>query len=360
MEFGLGYAPRPDMWKDAVAAEDSGFSHLLAADSHMVYGDVYAALALAADRTKRIKIGTGVSIPGGRIAPVAAHSIATINQMAPGRTILGVGTGFSARNCMGFPPIRIADFRTYIQTCRELLTGKEVPYREDGREHWIRFLHQDHGFINLKDPIPIHVAANGPKALQVAGELGDGWYSIASTPGQFRHERKIVEEAAQRAGRSLTDFPMNLLSTGCILKPGESATSPRVLDRVGAAATTVLHAMWEKSPFGKEEAFGGIWHRYRDEYLANLKTPEDRRYLEIHEGHMLFLRPGEEKYLTDDFVRATTLTGTADEVVARLKEYRDAGVTHVTLAVLSGRSGDVHGNARAMIEEFSRDVIPKL
>lgn len=360
MEFGIGYAARPDMWKDAVVAEDNGFSHALAADSQMVYGDVYAALALAAEHTKRIKIGTGVAIPAGRIAPVTAHSIATINQMAPGRTILGLGTGFSARNCMGLPPVSIANFRTYIETCRKLLRGEEVLYREGNRERWIRFMHQDQGFINLKDPVPIHVAANGPKALEVAGELGDGWFCVASTPENFRHERAIVERAAARAGRKLGNFPINLLSTGCVLKPGEPATSPRVLDRVGAVSTTVLHAMWESSPFGKEEAFGGLWKRYRDEYIAKMKTPADRRYLEVHEGHMLYVKPGEEEYLDDNFVRMTTLTGSGEELVALLKEYEAAGVTQVTLAVLPGRSGDVHGNARAMIEEFSKHVIAKM
>lgn len=359
MEFGIGTAARVEAWKDAVVAEDNGFSHALIADSQMIYSDVYACLALAAEHTKRIKIGTGVAIPAGRIPPVIAHSIATINYMAPGRTILGMGTGFSARNCMGLPPVSIATFRNYIEMCRKLLQGEEVLYRERNRERWIRFIHQDCGFINLKDPIPIHVAANGPKALEVAGELGDGWFCALSSPDEFARERSILERAAERAGRKLKNFPMNVLTTGCVLQPGESATSPRVLDRVGAAVTTTFHALWENAPFTNEEPLATLWKRYRNEYVAKMKTPEDRRYLEVHEGHMVYVKPGEEKYVNEDLVRATTLTGTGEEIIERVKQFEAAGVTHITLAVIPGRSGNEYENGRAMIEEFSRHVIAK-
>ena len=61
----------------------------------MLYSDIYATMALVAEHTKRIRIATGIVVPSNRIAPVTAHSVATINQMAPGRVILGIGTGFT-------------------------------------------------------------------------------------------------------------------------------------------------------------------------------------------------------------------------------------------------------------------------
>lgn len=114
MEFAIAYPARPDAWKDLVIAEDHGFTHAWFYDSQLLYSDVFVCLALAAEHTKRIKLGPGVAIPSNRIEPVTAHSIATINQLAPGRAMLGVGTGFTGRNTMGCRRFRsIAFASTY-------------------------------------------------------------------------------------------------------------------------------------------------------------------------------------------------------------------------------------------------------
>lgn len=351
MEFAIAYPARPDAWKDLAIAEDSGFTHAWFYDSQMLYSDVFVCLALAAEHTKRIKLGPGVAIPSSRIEPVTAHSIATINLLAPGRTMLGIGTGFTGRNTMGLPPIPLDRFREYIQSCRTLLRGDEVLFHEGKRERWIRFLHPDHGYINLKDLIPIHIAANGPKAIELAGELGDGWITTLSDPDRMRNDLIHLKRGAERAGRSLATFPIMTMTTGCVLKPGESATSPRVIERVGPRSIVPLHAMWERSAVTPPWMARSLWERYRDEYVAKMKTPEDRRYLEVHEGHLVYLKPGEEKYLDEGLIRATTLTGTADEIIARLRALEAAGITQVAIQVVT--------QGREMIEEFSRQIIAK-
>ena len=126
MEFAIAYPARPDAWQDVVIAEDNGFTHAWFYDSQMIYSDVYVCLALAAEHTKRIKLATGVAIPSNRIEPVTAHSIATINLLAPGRTIRGIGTGFTGRNTMGLPPVPLGQVRSYIEMVRSLLHGEEV------------------------------------------------------------------------------------------------------------------------------------------------------------------------------------------------------------------------------------------
>ena len=354
MEFAIAYPARPDAWKDLVIAEDHGFTHAWFYDSQMIYSDVYVCLALAAEHTKRIKLGTGVAIPSNRIEPVTAHSIATINLMAPGRAMLGIGTGFTGRNTMGLPPVKLQRMREYIEMCRKLLRGEEVMYREGNRERAIRFLHPNHGYINLKDPIPIHVAANGPKALELTGEVGDGWITALSDPDHIRADFKHIEAGAARAGRKLSNFPAMLLTSACVLKPGESAASPRAIKRVGPFAAVLLHAMWEASAItaSASSPFQKQWERYRDEYVSKMKTPVDRRYLEVHEGHLIYLKPGEEKYLDDPIMRASTLTGTAEEIIARLKAMEAAGLRQVAIQV-------VYPQGREMIEEFSREVIAK-
>jgi 5,10-methylenetetrahydromethanopterin reductase len=354
MEFAIACPARPDAWRDVVIAEDNGFTQAWFYDSQMIYSDVYVCLALAAEHTRRIKLATGVAIPTNRIEPVTAHSIATINLLAPGRTILGIGTGFTGRNTMGLPPIPLGRLRSYVKMVRGLLHGEEVMYREGQHERAIRFLHPRHGYINLQDPIPIHIAADGPKALELAGELGDGWLTVLSSPERFREKLEAVKRGAQQAGRSFENFPNAVLTSGCILRDGESASSPRVIERMGPFAIVFLHALWEQSAVAA--ALPGplikLWERYRDEYVAHMKTPPDKRYLEVHEGHLIYLKPGEEKYVDETLVRTMTLTGRGEEVIARLKGLEAAGVKQIAIQV-------VWPHGREMIEDFSREVIAK-
>ena len=353
MEFGIAYPARPGAWTDLVIAEEHGFTHAWFYDSQMIYSDVYVSMALAAEHTKTIKLATGVAIPSNRIAPVTAHSIATINLLAPGRVILGIGTGFTGRNTMGLPPVPLSTLRGYVEQCRALLRGEEILYRDGSRERWIKFLHPDHGYINLKDPIPIYLAANGPKALELTGELADGWLTTLSDPDSFKKNCARVDAGATKAGRSAADLPTVVLSTACVLRPGESTTAPRVIERVGPLAIVALHALWERSAVGTDlpVSLRDLYNRYNAEYVAQLKTPADRRYLEVHEGHLIYLKPGEERYLNETLIRSFSLTGTGEEIIARLKALEAVGLKQVAIQVVK--------NGREMIEEFSREVIAK-
>ena len=97
MNFGVSFQSHiQNSWKHAVLAEQMGFTNAWFVDTQMLASDVYACMTLAAEHTSTIQLGTAVAIAGTRIAPVTAHSIATVNQLAPGRTILGLGTGHTA------------------------------------------------------------------------------------------------------------------------------------------------------------------------------------------------------------------------------------------------------------------------
>ena len=91
MDIGICAASHIGDVDYVVHAEQLGYSHAWLADSQMLWSDCYATLALAATRTNKIKLGTGVAITGTRPAPVNAAGIATINALAPGRTFFGVG-----------------------------------------------------------------------------------------------------------------------------------------------------------------------------------------------------------------------------------------------------------------------------
>ena len=76
----------------------------------MIRSNVWAVIALVAQQTQRLRIGTGVAVPGLRLAPVAANGIATINRLAPGRCFIGLGTGNTAMRMLGHPHAKVADF----------------------------------------------------------------------------------------------------------------------------------------------------------------------------------------------------------------------------------------------------------
>jgi Luciferase-like monooxygenase len=247
MQFSITVATKIDDWQLIKYAEDLGYDGAWIPDSQMIWSDCYATLALAAHNTARIRLGTGVAIPGTRIAPVTAHSIASINRIAPGRVFLGIGTGHTAMRVMGMAPMRIRDFREYLRVVRGLLHGEEVEYTLNGVTRSLQFLHLDRGFINLEDRIPIYVAANGPLALKVAGEFGDGLVSVFNEqPEVLQANLQMVKAGADRAQRTLpVNFHKAALTTAVVLKPGEKLTSDRVIDECGSQVAAVLHFVYE-------------------------------------------------------------------------------------------------------------------
>lgn len=364
MEFGIAFPSYIEAWKDCEAAEAAGFTHAWFYDTQLLCSDVYATMALAAEHTRTMKLGTLVAIPSNRIAPVTASAIATINALAPGRVILGVGTGFTGRNTMGMPPLPVSRMVDYVAQVRALLAGEDVLYREGKYERWIRLLSRDRaiGCVNLDDPIPIHIAANAPKALAAAGEAGDGWITVAQVPESIGALSDTVKSAAASAGRRF-DGPggrpyTTMLTTGCILGPGEAMTSDRVVRRVGPVTVVGVHAIWESARGGHgfglaNDEIAAAYDRYIEGYAASHGSPADRRYLDVHEGHMMYLKPGEEAFVVAEMIPALSLTGTPDEVLERCCAFAAAGIDNLALQAIPGMG-------RELIEEFGRHVIAKL
>ena len=173
MDFGVSCA-KIDEVGFVRHAENLGYDFCWVTDSQMIRSNPWAVLALIAQQTQTIRIGTGVAVPGLRLAPVAANGIATIARLAPGRTFMGIGTGNTAMRTMGQKATTIKDFAEYIRVVRNLLDGEEVDYTLNGVTQPIRFQNSELRYLDLDHHIPIHVAGFGPKAQALAGELGDG------------------------------------------------------------------------------------------------------------------------------------------------------------------------------------------
>jgi alkanesulfonate monooxygenase SsuD/methylene tetrahydromethanopterin reductase-like flavin-dependent oxidoreductase (luciferase family) len=357
VKFGVMLDPHVEKWELVKHAEELGYDRAWIPDSEMIWSDCYATLALAAVNTSRIQIGTGVAIPGTRIAPVTANAIASINQLAPGRTFLGIGTGHTAMRLLGQPPVRVQEFREHIRVVRALLDGEAVEFTHNGRTAEIQFMHQDLRYFNLTDRIPIYIAGNGPKALRTTGELGDGWITAGGIgSGVFSSGLDSIRGAAKDANRTLpADFLACNTISACVLRPGEKLTDDRVIDQTGSVVTMNLHFTYELwNDHGRPDNM--IPHHFADYWEDFVKKvegyPEAGRFRYIHDGHATFLQPNERKYVTPEAIKASVVVGEPDEIAQHLRDAEASGVTEVALLPPAEFQRDV-------FTDFAEHVIPQ-
>lgn len=334
MEFGICLASRPSDLAHVTEAERVGFSHCWMADSQMIWSDVYAMLALAAERTTTMRIGTGVAVAPTRPAPVTAAAHATINELAPGRVFCGIGTGNTAMRIMGHKPMRIREFDDYLGTLGPLLRGEETDVAFRGRVAPARHVMPEHGFVRFDPPIPIHVSAFGPRAMRLAARHGDGLITSAPPrPEAIRQVRLALDTAASETGRTVDreNFPVATLTTVCILRPGETLESARVRRQTGAFAIAGLHYLYEQvTQLGRRVPthVADIW----DDYVELLSaTPPERRHLRTHLGHNCWVIPEEERFVTPALIDASCIVGSPDEVRDRIEALDEAGLDQLVL-----------------------------
>ncbi|HJN49228.1 MAG: LLM class flavin-dependent oxidoreductase [Pseudomonadales bacterium] len=359
MKFGAMIAPKIDDWQLLQYAENLGYDHGWVPDSQMIWSDCYAVLALAAQHTSKIRLGTGVAIAGTRLAPVTAHSIATINRIAPGRVFLGIGTGHTAMRVMGMDPVKPRDFREYLRVVRALLHGEEVAYSHKGETRNIRFLHQELGFIDTAHTIPIYVAANGPLALRAAGAYGDGRVSAGPEQGAgLGNSMELIREGAAKAGRDLpADYHTAALTYSCVLEPGEKLSSDRVIDECGSMVASALHYWWEiYKKIGNDRfirpAVRPVWENYLD-YVDSMQTPPDARYQAVHDGHCTYLMPEERRFMTSEVIAASNgLVGEPDAIIEQLRTLEKGGLKEVALL-------PPMASARKCFQDFAKHVMER-
>ena len=332
MDFGVCVASNVRDIDYIVRAEELGFTHAWAADSQMLWSDCYATLALAATKTKKINLGTGVAITGTRPPPVTAASIATINALAPGRTFLGLGAGNTAMRIMGLPPQNVAALENYLKTLLPLLKGEEAEYKVGNKNRLIRHVMPDDGFVNFRDPIPLYVSGFGPKSLGVTGQFADG--AVLAMPANALIMESIwsmLEASLKPEGKQLdrSQFYTTALTTVVVLDEGEAVDSDRVKAECGAMAMAAIHYGYEQvRNFGRQPA--GALKYVWDDYKAMIEQfPQDRIHQRIHAGHNCYVIPEEERFLTPDVLKASAVIGTRDEIIAQFNLLSDAGLDQI-------------------------------
>lgn len=194
VRFGINFmptAPPREVAGWAGEVERLGYDLLGISDSQSLCRDVYVTLALCAASTERIRLGPRVITPLTRHPAVAASAAATLEELAPGRTLVGIGSGDSAAYTLGLRPAPLAELREYALTIRALLTTGAATYHgASARLTWTRA------------GIPLYLAASGPKTLRLAGEIADGVViRTGILPEIVRDSIARVREGARAAGR---------------------------------------------------------------------------------------------------------------------------------------------------------------
>ena len=161
---------------DVRRAEMLGWDAALEPDSQLRRRDTYVLLAAAARATERITLGPLLANPVNRHPTVTASSIATIDELAPGRTLLGWGVGDTAVRLAGLKPARVKELEAATRLMRALLDGESI---DVGAERPARLPHHR--------PVPIWIAAGGPRTLRMAGGVADGVFIRVGT-----HEANIA------------------------------------------------------------------------------------------------------------------------------------------------------------------------
>src|ERR1700759_697540 len=155
ISFGVTVLPDPPFGRFLELlqlAEEAGFEYGWTYDSHVLWQESIPLLALAADRTSKLKLGHFATNPGTRDPTVLARAYATLHDIPEGRMVMGIGRGDSARRVIGLQPVKVAEFERDCRMIRDLMNGREVHWNDkDLKLTWAR----------TDTQIPMYVAGSG-------------------------------------------------------------------------------------------------------------------------------------------------------------------------------------------------------
>jgi len=329
MDVGVVLQCNPPAWRVvelARQAEHHGFSHVWTFDSHLLWQEPYVVYSQILAATRKVVVGPMVTNPATRDWTVTASTFATLNDMFGNRTICGIGRGDSAVRVLGGAPTTLATMRESIHVIRELANGRGV----------------DIGGSTLRFPwasdsrLEVWVAAYGPKALALTGEVGDGFILQLADPDIAAWTIKAVREAAERAGRDPAAVKI------CVAAPayvGDDVAHQRDQCRwfggmVGNHVADLVNR------YGGDGS--GVPTALTD-YIAGRQGYDYNQHGRAGNTHADFV--------PDAVIDRFCLLGPAERHVERLAELRDLGVDQFAVYLQ-------HDGKAATLEAYGETVIP--
>lgn len=330
MDFGIVLQNDPPASRVvdlAVQAENHGFSHVWTFDSHLLWQEPYVVFSQILAATRKVKVGPFVTNPATRDWTVTASLYATLNEMFGNRTVCGIGRGDSAVRVLNGRPSSLQELREAIHIIRELASSRAVQHNGATlRFPW-----------SVGSELEMWVAAYGPKALQLTGEVGDGYILQLADVDIAKWMITAVREAAERAGRDPDAI------TFCVAAPfyiGDDIEHMRNQTR------------W----------FGGMVGNHVAEvvrrYGADGAVPQALTdYIDKREGYDYNShgRAGNDHvdFVPDEIVDRFCVLGTPEQHIEKLEQLREVGV-HQFAGYLQ------HDNKEETIRAYGETVIPAM
>lgn len=361
-KVGVLVAPSADAPANVVRAERAGLDSAWFVDSPALFGDVFVAMAAAAVQTERIALATGVTNPVLRTPPVLASMLASINALAPGRVILGIGTGFTATGALGLPSATNRKLSEFVQQVRGLLRGEVVDLEmPGGTATRVAFINPTRPWLDLERPIPVCIAASGPKTLAMAAVLADAILLGGITQPEIVAECiDVVRRARQDAGLEPGGIDIAITPSVYLTDADVDLDDPSDFEHLREALgpkslapaqnfSTIAEASSRVPPHITERLVA---------VRAAYRPPADdgdptTRHLRSYKGYMTALKDEQRPLVTKEVLAATTIAGSVDQCVAKLRRLEEAGITHVVLSPLPQHVGSV-------IDGFGSHVLPTL
>ncbi len=318
LTYDFRLPPGPRTAEYAQLAEELGYRAVWCPEVPAFGHDIWITLARIAEKTTRLKFGPAVLIPSYRHPMAQASAIASIEQIAPGRLMVGFGTGFTGRAGMGQKALSIASMRTHILQVKALLRG-DVTEIDGGLA---QILASDGQLPDRPVNVPIYMAGQGPKARALAKEITDGLIALGGPAEGF--ETCLVS------------------ANGTVLDEGENVTSPRAATALKPLVAIGYHRHFMADPDSVKALPNG------EAWLASVQRVEESvRHLSVHRGHNLDVSNGHDALVDVSNAKQTTFTGTRSELRERLAKLEAGGAT----GVIFGTTGyDVERELRAYAE----------
>jgi probable F420-dependent oxidoreductase len=311
----------------AKKADMYGFSHVWTFDSHILWQEPYVIYSQILAETRNVIVGPMVTNPATRDWTVTASTYATLNEMFGNRTVCGIGRGDSAVRVTNGKPTTLATLRESIHVIRELGCGRAVDYNGSS----IRFPWAS------KSELEVWVAAYGPKALALTGEVGDGFILQLADLSIAEWTIGAVRDAAKAAGRDPKSVKI------CVAAPAY-------------VGTDIAHMREQTRWFG-----GMVGNHVADiveRYGENSNVPKALTdYIKGRQGYDYneHGRAGNSHttFVPDEIVDRFCILGDADEHIRRLTELKELGVDQFAVYLQ-------HDGKEETLEAYGEKILPAI
>jgi probable F420-dependent oxidoreductase len=330
LDFGVTFLPDPpaQVFVDRIVrAEELGFRYGWTYDSHILWQEGYILLTLAAAATSRIKLGHCVTNPGIREPTVTASAYATLQDISGGRMVMGIGRGDSSRRVVGLDPVPVAQFEAALEMIKDLMNGREVRWND--RELQL-------AWAQGQSEIPMYVAGYGPRALGVAGRVGDGVVIQLADPEITRWIIERARAAAVEAGRD-ADALAPIVCAPAIV----DADLPRWREETRWFPAMVSNHV--KDLIARYGTDGEIPKALTD-FAQAVKGYDYSDHSRVGAEH--------GKYISDEICDRFCLLGDLDQHFSRLRELEALGVKQVNLYLMTSANDDT-------VKHYGQEIIPQ-